>query len=50
MEKDHILQALEKTEWNISGKDGAAELLGLNPSTLRGRMRKHSIRRSLDAR
>lgn len=50
MEKDHILQALEKSEWNISGKGGAAELLGLNPSTLRGRMRKHSIRRSLDAR
>jgi len=49
MEKEHILQALEKSEWNISGKDGAAELLGLNPSTLRGRMRKHGIRRSLDA-
>jgi chemotaxis protein methyltransferase CheR len=45
MEKEHILQALRKTTWNISGKDGAAELLGLNPSTLRGRMRKHGIRR-----
>ncbi|MCP4623167.1 MAG: PAS domain S-box protein [bacterium] len=45
MEKEHILQALRKTNWNISGKDGAAELLGLNSSTLRGRMRKHGIRR-----
>ncbi len=45
MEKAYILQALRKTDWNISGKDGAAELLGLNSSTLRGRMRKHAIRR-----
>jgi len=43
MEKSYILMALRKTHWNISGKDGAAELLGLNPSTLRGRMRKHGI-------
>jgi formate hydrogenlyase transcriptional activator len=47
MERDYILQALEKSNWNISGKGGAAELLGLNPSTLRGRMRKHDIKRSL---
>jgi len=45
MEKAYIMQALRKTNWNISGKDGAAELLGLNSSTLRGRMRKHGIRR-----
>jgi len=45
LEKDHILQVLSKTNWNISGKGGAAELLGLNSSTLRGRMRKHDIRR-----
>jgi len=45
MEKEYIIQALRKTNWNISGKDGAAELLGLNSSTLRGRMRKHGIHR-----
>ena len=45
MEKDHILRALEKTRWNISGKGGAANMLGLNSSTLRGRMRKHGISR-----
>ncbi len=45
MEKAHILQALKKTDWNISGKNGTAELLELNSSTLRGRMRKHGIRR-----
>jgi len=45
LEKDYILQVLRKTNWNISGNGGAAELLGLNSSTLRGRMRKHDIRR-----
>ena len=45
MEKEYIMQALRKTNWNISGKYGAAELLGLNSSTLRGRMRKHGINR-----
>ena len=45
VEKDHILRALEFTMWKISGKGGAAELLGINASTLRGRMLKHGIRR-----
>ncbi len=45
MEKEYILQVLRKTNWNISGKDGAAGLLGLNSSTLRGRMRKYGIHR-----
>jgi transcriptional regulator with GAF, ATPase, and Fis domain len=46
IERDHIYQALEKTGWRIEGKKGAAAMLGLNPSTLRGRMRKDGIRRS----
>jgi PAS domain S-box-containing protein len=46
IEREHILQALENTGWRIEGKKGAAEMLGLNPSTLRGRMRKDGIRRS----
>jgi chemotaxis protein methyltransferase CheR len=45
IEEEHILNTLTKTHWNISGQGGAAELLGLNSSTLRGRMRKHGIRR-----
>jgi PAS domain S-box-containing protein len=45
LERDHILQALLKTGWRIEGKNGAAILLGLNPSTLRARMRKYGIRR-----
>jgi formate hydrogenlyase transcriptional activator len=46
IERDYIFQALKKTGWRIEGKKGAAAMLGLNPSTLRGRMRKDGIRRS----
>ena len=44
-EHDYILQVLQKTGWRIEGETGAAVILGLNPSTLRGRMRKYGIRR-----
>lgn len=43
LEHDHVLQVLQKTGWRIEGKNGAALLLGLNPSTLRARMRKYGI-------
>ena len=43
MERDHILQVLLKTAWRVEGKGGAAVLLGINPSTLRARMRKFGI-------
>ena len=43
LEHDHVLQVLQKTGWRIEGKNGAAVLLGLNPSTLRARMRKYGI-------
>ena len=45
LERAHITQVLQKTGWRIEGKAGAAVILGLNPSTLRGRMRKYGIRR-----
>ena len=45
MEHDHILQALRKTGWRISGVNGAALLLGLNPSTLRARIKRSGITR-----
>ena len=47
LEQDHILQVLKATGWRIEGKNGAAVLLGLNPSTLRARMRKYRISRQL---
>jgi len=45
MEHDHILHVLGQTGWLIDGKNGAALILGLNPSTLRARMRKSGILR-----
>lgn len=45
LERDHILQVLQKTGWRIEGEKGAATILGLNPSTLRARMRKYGLRR-----
>jgi transcriptional regulator with GAF, ATPase, and Fis domain len=39
----HITRALEKAGGKIHGANGAAELLGVNPSTLRSRMKKLGI-------
>ena len=47
-ERSQILQALEETQWRIEGKTGAAQRLGLNPSTLRSRMRKHGLKKPQD--
>ena len=43
VERQHIISALEDTNWKISGAQGAAERLGINPSTLRSRMQKLAI-------
>lgn len=43
VEKEYILRILEQTNWKVSGKNSAAEILGLNRSTLRARMRKLNI-------
>jgi formate hydrogenlyase transcriptional activator len=45
LERQHIVATLEQTYWRLEGESGAAALLGMNPSTLRSRMRKHGIRR-----
>ena len=46
MERAHIRRVLESTRWAIEGERGAARILGLNPSTLRGRLRKLGIRKT----
>jgi len=43
VERGYILQVLEQTNWKISGKNSAAEILGLDRSTLRARMSKLNI-------
>ncbi|MEN6331578.1 MAG: sigma 54-interacting transcriptional regulator [Smithella sp.] len=45
MERNQILKTISETSWRIEGKDGAATILGLHPSTLRARMHKLGIMR-----
>jgi transcriptional regulator with GAF, ATPase, and Fis domain len=45
VEREHILRVLELSSWRIEGPRGAADLLGLKPSTLRSRLRKLQIQR-----
>ncbi len=47
VERNHIQRMLSTTLWRIEGRRGAAELLGLKPSTLRSRLRKLGIRRGM---
>jgi formate hydrogenlyase transcriptional activator len=45
VERAYILRVLENTRWVISGKKGAATVLGLHPNTLQSRMQKLGIKR-----
>jgi len=42
-ERDHIVATLRAAGWKVSGRGGAAELLGLRPTTLEARMKKLGI-------
>jgi PAS domain S-box-containing protein len=44
-ERKHILATLERVRWRIEGPGGAAEVLMLNASTLRSRMKKLNVSR-----
>ena len=43
--RDNLVAALEAAQWQIGGKGGAADLLGINPSTLRDRMKSLAIKK-----
>ncbi len=45
IERDYIIRVLEQTSWKVGGRNSAAEILGLNRSTLRARMRKLNIKK-----
>lgn len=45
VERRHIETILTQTNWMIEGERGAANILKLNPSTLRSRMQKLGIKR-----
>ncbi len=44
-ERDNLVLALEEANWKISGRDSAAELLGLKPTTLLSRMTKWGLKK-----
>jgi formate hydrogenlyase transcriptional activator len=43
VERNHILHILEMTGWRVRGDGGAAQILGLKPTTLESRMQKLRI-------
>ena len=45
-EKRHVLSVLERTGWRVSGRGGAAEVLGLKRTTLEARMKRLGITRA----
>ncbi|BBO81003.1 hypothetical protein DSCO28_15690 [Desulfosarcina ovata subsp. sediminis] len=44
VQRRHILKVMKRTNWKIRGKDGAAIILGLKPTTLEFRIKKLNIR------
>jgi formate hydrogenlyase transcriptional activator len=46
VERDHIVRALEATNWVIGGRKGAAERLGMKRTSLAYRMKKLRIKRT----
>ncbi|MGH7230521.1 MAG: helix-turn-helix domain-containing protein, partial [Nitrospiraceae bacterium] len=45
LERRNLLLALEKAGWRVAGENGAAQLLGMNASTLSSRMKALGIKR-----
>jgi len=45
VETEHVRAVLQSTRWRVRGKGGAAEIIGLKPTTLEARMKKLGIRR-----
>jgi transcriptional regulator with GAF, ATPase, and Fis domain len=45
LERGNLILALEATNWRVAGENGAAQRLGMNPSTLTSRMKALGIQR-----
>ena len=45
LQKNNLLAVLGKTNWRVSGKAGAAELLGIRPTTLADRIRTNKLQK-----
>jgi len=49
VEREYISEVLKQTGWKVSGPGGAANILGLNPTTLEARIKKLGIVKRKDA-
>ncbi len=45
LQKQNLLRALKQTNWRVSGQNGAAELLGVKPTTLADRIKSFGLRK-----
>jgi transcriptional regulator with GAF, ATPase, and Fis domain len=45
LQKANLIKALKQTNWRVSGAGGAAELLGVRPTTLADRIRSYGLKR-----
>ncbi|UCD78715.1 MAG: sigma 54-interacting transcriptional regulator, partial [Desulfobacterales bacterium] len=45
LERENLILALQKSQWRIAGKNGAAQLTGMPPSTFQSRMKALGIKR-----
>ena len=45
LHRSNILKALELCNWRVSGVGGAAEILGVRPTTLYDRMKRYELKR-----
>ncbi|MFT4710956.1 MAG: formate hydrogenlyase transcriptional activator, partial [Planctomycetota bacterium] len=44
-ERANLIRALDAADWKVSGKGGAADLLGIRPSTMASRMKAMKVKR-----
>ncbi len=44
-QRNNVIAALKQSNWRVSGPGGAADLLGVKPTTLADRIRTYGIRR-----
>ena len=44
-QKNNLITALELADWRVSGPGGAADLLGVKPTTLADRIKTYGIRK-----
>jgi transcriptional regulator with GAF, ATPase, and Fis domain len=49
VEREYIINVLEKTKWKISGPGSASMIIGIHPNTLRSRLKKLGIKKLISS-